>query len=82
MKACEYCGRENHDLFVHCRECGTELSAESLRSPGVWQDSEADDVESASRIPSETFGKSAISAGALFHLILLVVHVLAKLIHD
>jgi len=26
MKKCAYCGRENDDDLVHCRECGTEFT--------------------------------------------------------
>jgi membrane protease YdiL (CAAX protease family) len=25
MKSCDYCSRENEDVSVHCRECGTEF---------------------------------------------------------
>lgn len=28
MKNCDYCGRENTDETVHCRECGTRFASE------------------------------------------------------
>jgi hypothetical protein len=30
VKKCSYCGRENTDEAVHCRECGTELAVPSV----------------------------------------------------
>lgn len=32
MKRCEYCGRENDDDVTQCRECGGELSVETVVS--------------------------------------------------
>jgi hypothetical protein len=32
MKNCDYCGRENTDDAVHCRECGTRLIPEASAS--------------------------------------------------
>jgi len=32
MKKCSYCGHENSDEAVHCRECGTELVVPSVKA--------------------------------------------------
>ena len=42
MKKCSYCGRENSDEAVHCRECGTEFVVPSVEAEpaqprdGTW----------------------------------------------
>lgn len=33
MKACSYCGRENSDDAVYCRECGTEFEKPKAPTP-------------------------------------------------
>jgi hypothetical protein len=33
MKKCAYCGRENEDAAVYCRECGTEVFVVPSRPP-------------------------------------------------
>jgi hypothetical protein len=35
VKKCSYCGRENSDEAVHCRECGTELVVPSAGAAPV-----------------------------------------------
>ena len=35
MKACSYCGRDNDDEVVRCRECGTEFPAPASAEPAA-----------------------------------------------
>lgn len=35
MKQCAYCGRQNEEASVHCRECGTEFPSSKAAEPEV-----------------------------------------------
>lgn len=35
MKVCSYCGRENEEKAIACRECGTENASDTVRAPGA-----------------------------------------------
>src|ERR1041385_4694137 len=38
MKACSYCGRDNDDEAIHCRECGTDFSAPATSTANAHPD--------------------------------------------
>src|ERR1043166_2109055 len=47
MKRCAYCGQENEDTSVHCRECGTE----EFLVPTLTEPTNADSVAPKSESP-------------------------------
>ena len=40
MTSCPYCGRENDDTLIRCRECGTELRPQTVEKESNSETSE------------------------------------------
>jgi hypothetical protein len=71
MKQCSYCGRDNDDDALNCRECGTEFEKPNETSPAEEprqpETSESSGVMQKKRekLPDEQMGKFFIVTGCI-----------------
>jgi len=66
MKSCAYCGGENEDHALHCRQCGTEFATplSAMASPRQNDDAEAELPEPECDVPPN--GEAALCTYCLF----------------